>query len=288
MTAAVIDRAFARVPAGLIHYRIASPAVPTDEPPIYLAHAGPGSSRGLEELIGALGVHRRVIAPDMMGNGDSDPPPLPAPDVPFYVGCAVALLDHLGIEQVDFYGQHSGAVIGCELALAHPARVRRLVLDGMAVYADDLKRDMLEHYAPPVEPDAFGGHLAFAWHFVAGLFTHFPYYREDPDHRLTASAVPPPALRQKIVVELLKSLPTYHLAYRAMIPYPTAERLPLLAHPTLLMAVDADPLSTYLDEACALLPRAQRALATRASRAEVAKAFLIAPDAVVSSRLRME
>jgi len=278
MTGVVIDRAFARVSAGLIHYRTASPATPTDQPPIYLAHAGPGSSRGLEELIVALGAHRRVIAPDMMGNGDSDPPPMPAPDLSFYVGCAVALLDHLGIEQVDFYGQHSGAVIGCELALAHPARVRRLVLDGMAMYPEDLKQDMLERYAPAVEPDAFGGHLAFAWHFVAGLFTHFPYYREDPAHRLNASAVPPPALRQKIVVELLKSLPTYHLIYRATIPYPAAERLPMLSHATLLMAVDADPLSKYLDEVCALVPRAQRAIATRASRAAVAGAFLIGTE----------
>lgn len=275
MTGVVIDRAFARVPFGLIHYRTAAPATPTDEPPIYLAHGGPGSSRGLEDLIVALGAHRRVIAPDMMGNGDSDPPPLPAPDVAFYVDAAVALLDHLGIPQVDFYGQHTGAHIGCELALAHPTRVRRLALDGLAIFSEELKRDMLERYAPAIQPDAHGGHLAQAWHFVAGLFTHFPYYREDPAHRLHSSAVPAPALRQQLFVEMVKALPTYHLAYRAVFAHPTAERLLLLTHPTLLMCVDADPLAVYLEECGRLLPRAMRASTTRDTRVATAATFLL-------------
>jgi pimeloyl-ACP methyl ester carboxylesterase len=217
-----------------------------------------------------------VIAPDMMGNGDSDPPPLQTTDLAFYVDCATALLDRLGIAQVDFYGQHTGAHIGCELAIAYPHRVRRLVLDGIALFSAEQQQDFMANYAPAVRPDAFGGHLAWAWQFVAGLFTHFPYYREDPAHRLNASAVPPPAIRQKPVVEMLKALPTYHLAYRAVFAHPTSARLPLVTRPTLLMVVDADPLSVYLDEACRLLPSATRSLATRETRVATAQAYLMA------------
>lgn len=273
-----IDRAFVRIGAGLVHYRTAAPDDPRaiDGPPVCLAHAGPGSSRGLEDLIATLGKHRRVIAPDMMGNGDSDAPPS-STDLAFYVGCAVEVLDRLDIGQVDFYGAHTGAHIGVELALAYPTRVRRLVLDGLALFSAEERLQMAERYAPPVEADAFGGHLAWAWHFVSGLFVHFPWYLEDPAHRLNAAAVPAPNIRQQLVVELVKALPTYHLAYRAVFAHPTNERLPLVEHPTLLMATETDPLLDHLDPAAALLPRALKRIVTRATRpAEVAR-FLSEP-----------
>jgi pimeloyl-ACP methyl ester carboxylesterase len=276
MTGVLIDRAFMRIDAGLIHYRTAAPADPRaiDGPPVYLAHSGPGSSRGLEDLIATLATHRRVIAPDLMGNGDSDPPPGRSVDLDFYVACAVDLLDRLGIDQVDFYGVHTGSHIGCELALAQPGRVRRLVLDGVALFSPDLRQEMIARYAPAIAPDAHGGHLAWAWHFVAGLFVHFPYYHEDPAHRLHGSTVPPPAVRQSLVVDLVKALPTYHLAYRAVFAHETAERLPGITQPTLLMAVDTDPLAVYLDAACALLPHAARRRVTRETRIAEISRFL--------------
>ncbi len=275
MTRLPIDRAFVRVEAGLIHYRMAAPADAReiDGPPVYAAHAGPGSSRGLEDVIATLGRHRCVVAPDMMGNGDSDPPPGPT-DLDFYVARAIEVLDRLGIEQVDFYGVHTGAHIGCELALQHPGRVRRLILDGIALFPADLRGELLDRYAPAIVADAHGGHLAWAWHFVAGLFVHFPYYREDPVHRLFASAVPPPAIRQALVADLVKALPSYHFAYRAVFAHPTAERLPLIEQPTLLMTVDGDPLAIYLDAASALLPHAMRLVATRETRLVEISRFL--------------
>ncbi len=41
---------------------------------------------------------------------------------------AVALLDHLGLDSAHFYGQSFGAMVGQELALTQPHRVRSLVL----------------------------------------------------------------------------------------------------------------------------------------------------------------
>lgn len=273
-TDVLVDRHFLRLADGrLLHYRAAGEAVP-GQPPLILAHAGPGSSLGLVPLIRQLGSHRRVIAPDMPGNGDSEALPLASPQLADYVAQTVEMLDLLGIEQADFCGQHTGAHIGCELALAHPLRVCRLMLDGLGLYEPQLVAEMVKHYAPPVKPDEFGGHMAWAWRFVGDLFLHFPYHMRDPAHRLHHGAMPPAAARQALTVDLLKALPTYHLPYLAVFAHPTAERIALLRHPTLLMAADGDPLGVYLDAATALVPGATSARMPREGRAPVIEGFL--------------
>lgn len=272
----LVDRHFLRLASGrLLHYRAAGVAR-AGELPLLLAHAGPGSSAGLVPLIQQLARHRRVIAPDMPGNGDSEPLDLARTEIIDYLGPMLELLDALGIAQVDFCGQHTGAHIGCELALRQPARVRKLVLDGIALFEPELREQLLAHYAPRVAPDAFGGHLAWAWHFVEGMFTHFPHFMQDPAHRLTHGPVPPAAVRQALVAELIKALPSYHHAYHAAFAHPAAERLPQLRHATLLMAADGDPLGRYLDPAAALLPAARVRRMSREARAEVIEEFLAA------------
>jgi len=273
----LVDRHFLRLgDQRLLHYRAAG-ATSGQALPLLLAHAGPGSSAGLVPLIQQLAAQRRVIAPDMPGNGDSEPLPMASPALADYVAQTVELLDHLGLAQVDFCGQHSGAHIGLELALRHPTRVRRLVMDGLGVFPAALQAQMLAQYAPPVAPDEFGGHLAWAWHFVGEMFVHFPHFLRDPAHRLNHSPVPPAAARQALVLELLKALPSYHQAYRAVFAHATAERLPLLRHPSLLMAAEGDPLSRYLGDALALLPGAAAQCVSREARASVIQAFLNSP-----------
>ena len=276
MSGAAIDRSFTRISAGLVHSRSAGKPAPNGPLPLYMAHAGPGSSQGLVPLISQLGKSRQVIAPDMLGNGDSEAPAVAKTDVGFYVDCAVQLLDKLGIERVDFYGQHTGANIGCELALRHPDRVGRLILDGVALFPPDLKAKMIESYAPEVRPDDYGGHLLWAWNFVRDLSVHFPYFMRDPAHRLHKNEVPSPAILQQLTVELLKALPTYHLAYQAIFVHPLAERLALLAHPTLIMVVDSDPLAIYHDQASALVPNAINRRIQRDQRASAIEDFLTA------------
>ena len=99
-------------------------------PPVVLLH-GTGNAAGfllplLDELHGV-----RVIAPDLPGVGLSDPIDLPADR---YRETAVAwldrLLDTLELDATTLVGHSGGGVWALWYALAHPDRVRRLVLIG--------------------------------------------------------------------------------------------------------------------------------------------------------------
>lgn len=74
----------------------------------------------------------RVVALNNRGHGDSGKPREPAAyATPILAEDARRLLDHLGIGRADVIGYSMGARIGAFLALAHPERVRSLVLGGM-------------------------------------------------------------------------------------------------------------------------------------------------------------
>jgi pimeloyl-ACP methyl ester carboxylesterase len=77
-------------------------------------------------------ARRRVIALDNRGHGESSKPYDPAAYHSATMAEDVrALLDHLGIARADVMGYSMGARIGAYLALAHPDRVRSLILGGL-------------------------------------------------------------------------------------------------------------------------------------------------------------
>ena len=76
----------------------------------------------------------RVIAYDNRGHGRSEK--LYDPDVygaPLMAEDARRLLDHLGITRADVLGYSMGARIAAFLTLAHPERVRSLILGGLGI-----------------------------------------------------------------------------------------------------------------------------------------------------------
>ena len=103
---------------------------------LWLHGSGPGVTaltnweRVLEDVAGDF----HNLAPDIIGFGDSthpDPPPIGLEAfTTLRVETLVALLDHLGIGKVDLVGNSMGAIISLCLTLAHPERVRRVVLMG--------------------------------------------------------------------------------------------------------------------------------------------------------------
>jgi pimeloyl-ACP methyl ester carboxylesterase len=251
----LIDRAFLRLDEGLVHYRSAGLHQAGAALPLYLAHGGPGSSLGMVPLMESLGSGRLLIAPDMLGNGDSAPPAYPQTTIGYYSDCVVRILDRLHIERVDFYGYHTGAQIACDLAVARPDRINRMILDGLPLFSDALKKRLLAEYAPVVLPDDDGAHLLWVWHFYRNQFRYFPHFMEQPENRLN-NPMPPAASLHAGVVDVLKALSTYRIAYQAAFSQDVHGLLPKITAPVLLIAAERDPLNVYADEAASLLPHA--------------------------------
>jgi pimeloyl-ACP methyl ester carboxylesterase len=80
-------------------------------------------------LADRLARRYRVTTYDARGTGLSPVPPGPW-RIGDFVADALAVLDHYGIEHAHLVGASIGAITAQELAAAHPARVRSLVLDG--------------------------------------------------------------------------------------------------------------------------------------------------------------
>jgi pimeloyl-ACP methyl ester carboxylesterase len=252
----MVDRAFLRLQEGLVHYRhagrerLGQRGAPL---PLYFAHAGPGSGRVYEPYLQAFGASRFAFAPDMLGNGDSAPPAGEDLEIGYYVDCALRLADSLGIERFDFYGSHTGAQIGCQLAVEHPRRIRRLILDGVPLFPADLKQQMLENYAPKVVPDDYGTHLVWAWNFVRDQQLYFPWFDRSSARRLS-NPVSPAAQIHASVTDVIKALRTYHIAYHAAFRQDLHALLPKLTCPVFLTTSQRDPLTAWFDDAIKLAP----------------------------------
>ena len=250
-----IRRGFVDTADGQVHYREAG----TGGTPLVMLHPSPGSAKMLEPLIAALSAKRRVLGLDTLGNGDSSPPREANPDLACFVRGHLRAIDALGLDRFDLYGSHTGANLACEIAIAHPTRVQRLILDGVSLYTPEDRAEMLERYARPVQIDLFGSQIHFLWHFVREAYLFWPWYKADAAHARNVGLPTADELHDK-AVEVLKAARTYHLSYRAAIAYDKEARLPEVRVPTLLACARSDMLIEYFERVKALMPSAECAV----------------------------
>ncbi|HJW42013.1 MAG TPA: alpha/beta hydrolase [Rhizomicrobium sp.] len=98
-------------------------------PPVLLVHGAGGFLETMHCFITALAPTHTVIAVDSRGQGRSTDGPGPIT----YSGMSddmVALMDALHIRQADVVGWSDGGIIGLDMAMRHPGRVRRLIAVG--------------------------------------------------------------------------------------------------------------------------------------------------------------
>ena len=248
-----IKRGFVDVSHGQVHYRRSGES----GPPLVMLHASPGSSRQLEPLMAAFARTRRVWAPDTLGNGDSSPPREAQPTIETLAAGAIEALDGLGLDQVDLYGSHTGASIAATIALLQPARVRRLVLDGVGLYAPEEQAAILANYLPDVPVDHQGLHVLWSWQFCRDTYLFWPWFRHDKAGVRDVGLPSPEALHAKFV-EVVKAYGSFRASYRAAFMFDKRARLPGLCVPTLAACARNDMLFGYLDELVRLIPGARR------------------------------
>ncbi len=107
--------------------------------PLVLLHGNGESHQYFEKQIEYFSASRRVIAVDTRGHGAS-----PRGTAPFTIEqFALDLndfLDGLGLGRIDLLGFSDGGNIALTFALAHPERVRKLILNGANLDPSGVKR----------------------------------------------------------------------------------------------------------------------------------------------------
>ncbi|MFC8101995.1 alpha/beta fold hydrolase [Streptomyces sp. NPDC057363] len=101
---------------------------PPDAEPVLLLHGYPANHHCWRHQIPPLARQYRVIAPDLLGWGESDRPPHLRFDYDTEVARLGRLLDALELERVNLVGHDYGGFLSLGFTETHPERVRRLAI----------------------------------------------------------------------------------------------------------------------------------------------------------------
>jgi len=247
-----IKRAFADLQEGQVHYWVSRFLNP-DKLPLLLLHPGPGTARIQVPLLERLSKSRTVIAPDLMGMGDSAAPPFSDDDPPgldYYRDAVARFLDVIDVQRCDVYGSSLGGRVAIDLAVNNPSRVRCLILGQVKIMSGNDLAAMAEHHAPKVEPDQSGVYVRFLWNRLRYLYTYFPWFKRTEGNRRRQN-LPSADLMHIAFIEQVKMATTAHWAFSAYYRYPIEEKLGQIKAKTLVRgdsiakmipnAIDWDP-----------------------------------------------
>jgi pimeloyl-ACP methyl ester carboxylesterase len=248
-----VTRRFVDLDIGQVHCYEAGRRV-AGTPPLVLLHASPWSARTLAPLLVRLGKQRYVIAPDTLGQGDSCAPDTESVDIPYLADATVKLLDALDIGLCDLFGSHTGGHTATEMAIRHPDRVRRLIVEGLGVPPQALKDEYSAQIRKTPGKDHYGTQFLWAFQTIKDMFSFFPYYRRDREHRRSRD-MPSPDELHVLTLDLLKNLETYHHAYiAAWQNNPGGERFSMIPVPTLLTRTTDDGAEGAMAALAAVIP----------------------------------
>ena len=225
--------------------------------PVLVQHDAAGSTEVIHALASGFIGHRPVIAINLPGHGESDNTLPKGPvTVTAYAKSVLAALQALGIDDFDFVGTWGGGLVGLELALLAPQRVRRLVMADMLYFDDALRADLKANYTPDIQPNAYGGHLLEAWHLMRDQGLFWPWYDRSRKGIIWKPPFLDPAMVNGRVLELFRSDGMWRKAYQAHFSYPLRARLGRSKVPMLFVAPDWDPQLEVTQQAALDFPQA--------------------------------
>ncbi|MEJ0041628.1 MAG: alpha/beta hydrolase [Rhizomicrobium sp.] len=154
-------------------------------PPVLVLHGAGGFLETMHYFISGLSGSHTVIAVDSRGQGRSTDGAGPITYAQMGADM-IALLDALHIAQVDVVGWSDGGIIGLDMAMTHPGRVRRLVAIGAnydvkGIDPKQLDPALLERQAREIKPfyDRIApdpSHFAVLMKKIGTLVTTQPHY----------------------------------------------------------------------------------------------------------------
>jgi poly(3-hydroxyalkanoate) depolymerase len=195
-------------------------------PPLLLCNGIGGRLELLQPFVDTLDPRREIIRFDLPGIGGS---PLPA--VPYHLATLgpvlAGLLDQLGHERADVLGISWGGGLAQQFALSSPGRVRRLVLvaTGTGLVMVPARPRVLRHLLTPRRHHDPAYAMSIAGAIYGGSMRDHPARAGELLH------APSDGSRRGYYHQLLAG------AGWTSLPW-----LPLLRHPTLVMAGDDDPI----------------------------------------------
>jgi len=99
--------------------------------PLVLLHGAGGGAVLWGPIIDLLSRHFHVIAPDVVGYGESDKPDAPY-DKKFFSTWLCKFCDSLNLEKINLLGNSQGGAIAMQFTLDNPDKVKKLMLVGSA------------------------------------------------------------------------------------------------------------------------------------------------------------
>lgn len=220
-----VRRRFADLVDGQVHYWQGA-SLATDKTPLLFLHPGPHSARVQVPLLEALAQHRPVYAPDVMGMGDSSPPPQDA-DLAYFADAVFRFADATGLERFALYGSNLSARISVEMALQQPDRIHTLMLNRMVFFEGETLKMWAAGHVPKVTPDQEGAYVTFLWSRLRDLNTYVPWFKKGTEN-LRGRGLPDADTLHLSFVEQVKMAPTMHRAFDAYWAYPLTDKLPQL------------------------------------------------------------
>ena len=113
--------------------------------PLILIHGVGGHAEAYSRNIRRLGQHFHTIAVDLLWHGfSSKPMPVPKLMVEVYAKQLLDLMDSMGIDRANIEGESLGGWITLHMALNHPTRVKKIILNtnaGVRFNRDKVKVD---------------------------------------------------------------------------------------------------------------------------------------------------
>jgi pimeloyl-ACP methyl ester carboxylesterase len=206
-----------------------------DGEPLLLLHGGTVTIEYFRKQIPALAKEFRVIAPEQMAHGRTADVPKREFHYHDMAEDTVRLMDQLGVATASVVGWSDGGILGLDLAINHPDRVRKLVCTGTNARVDGTEPATLE-WLGKAQPEDWPRDLREAYERLSP---------DGPSHW-------PIVVRR--IVEMFRREPNF-----------TTEQLSRISAPTLLIIGDHDMVRPeHAVEMFRLIPGAQLCVVPRA------------------------